>query len=117
VQESKRATFPPGEAREDWAILRALSDNLDKRLPYDSLNALRAAIFAAHPHLARLDAIAAGNAADIDKLAGLGGTIEKGAFRPVVEDFYLTNPIARASAVMADCSALAEDNATLTAAE
>ena len=45
--------------------------------------------------------------ADIDKLAGLGGTIEKGAFRPVVEDFYLTNPIARASAVMADCSALA----------
>src|SRR5207302_5556498 len=53
VQMATRATFPPGEAREDWAILRALSDVLGRRLPYDSLAALRTALFKAHPHLQR----------------------------------------------------------------
>ena len=52
VQMAARASFPPGEAREDWAILRALSDVLGQRLPYDSLAQLRAAMFKAHPHLA-----------------------------------------------------------------
>jgi NADH-quinone oxidoreductase subunit G len=117
VQMGARAAFPPGDAREDWAILRALSDPLGHKLPYDSLGGLRAALFAAHPHLARIDAIAPAAAADIEKLAGLGGTPEKAPFRSPVEDFYLTNPIARASAVMAECSALAEGAANLTAAE
>src|SRR5262249_23945832 len=53
VQMGMRAAFPPGDAREDWAILRALSDVLGKRLPYDSLAALRAALFKEHPHLQR----------------------------------------------------------------
>ena len=57
-QFAERATFPPGDAREDWAILRALSDALGARLPFDSLTQLRAALFAAHPHLAALDAVA-----------------------------------------------------------
>ena len=70
VQMAARAAFPPGDAREDWAILRALSDVLGQKLPYDSLCALRAALFKAHPHLARIDQIAPGNAADIEKLAG-----------------------------------------------
>ena len=60
VQMAARASFPPGDAREDWAILRALSDVLGSRLPYDSLAQLRAAMFKAHPHLQRIDQIAAG---------------------------------------------------------
>src|SRR4051794_7516588 len=107
VQMAARASFPPGDAREDWAILRALSDVLGQRLPYDSLNQLRAALFKAHPHLTRVDQIAPGNSADIEKLGGRGGTPDKTPFRSAVTDFYLTNPIARASAVMAECSALA----------
>jgi NADH-quinone oxidoreductase subunit G len=117
VQMAARAAFPPGQAREDWAILRALSDVLGQRLPYDSLAALRRALFAAHPHLQRIDAIAPGSPADIEALARLGGTPGKAPFASPVADFYLTNPIARASAVMAECSALAEDSAALSAAE
>ena len=107
VQMANRAAFPPGDAREDWAILRALSDALGHKLPYDSLGALRQAMFAAHPHLMQIDQIAAGDAAAIKKLAKLGGTLEKAHLRPSVADFYFTNPIARASAIMAECSALA----------
>ena len=54
---ANRAGFPPGDAREDWAILRALSAELGKTLPYDSLGALRAAMFEAHPHLSALDQV------------------------------------------------------------
>ena len=107
VQVSNRAAFPPGDAREDWAILRALSAVLGQTLPYDSLAQLRQALYAAHPHFMRLDQIAAGAAADIEKLAKLGGAADKAPLRSSVTDFYLTNPIARASATMAECSALA----------
>ena len=107
VQMTTRAGFAPGEAREDWAILRALSDVLGKKLPFDSLAQLRAKLYADHPHFAEIDAIAAGDPADIAKIAGSGGEFEKGPFVSAVGDFYLTNPIARASAVMAECSALA----------
>src|SRR5207237_7968404 len=65
VQMAARASFPPGDAREDWAILRALSDVLGRRLPYDSLAQLRQALFKQHPHLARLDHIVTGDPADI----------------------------------------------------
>jgi NADH-quinone oxidoreductase subunit G len=117
VQIAGRAAFPPGEAREDWAIIRALSDVLGKKLPYDSLGALRQAIFKVTPHLMRVDQIASGGgAADIKTLAGKGGTAEKAPFKSTVEDFYLTNPIARASAVMAECSRLASGQ-MLAAAE
>jgi NADH-quinone oxidoreductase subunit G len=116
VQMANRAGFPPGEAREDWAILRALSEVLGAKLPFDSLGALRRALFAAHPHLAHIDGIAAGDAADIKALAKLGGAADKAPFRSVHDDFYLTNAIARASAIMAECSALA-NAAAKTAAE
>lgn len=116
VQIANRAAFPPGEAREDWAIIRALSEALGKKLPYDSLGALRQAIFKAAPHLMRIDQIEAGDAAGVKTLAARGGSVEKGAFKSAVEDFYLTNPIARASAVMAECSKLASGQ-ILTAAE
>ena len=116
VQMSTRAAFPPGDAREDWAILRALSGALRRRLPYDSLDQLRRNIMAYHPQFMRIDQVAAGDRGDIAKLAKLGGAPDKTPLRSAVSDFYLTNPIARASAVMAECSALA-NAATKTAAE
>ena len=110
VQMGNRAGFAPGDAREDWAILRALSDVLGKKLPFDSLVQLRAHLYAAHPHFAAIDEIAAGDIADLSALAKKGGTMANSGFASPVKDFYLTNPIARASAVMAECSALARNN-------
>jgi len=117
VQMAGRASFPPGSAREDWAILRALSEVLGRTLPYDSLAQLRRALFTAHPHMQRIDRIAVGDLKDVEKLAAIGGTADKAPFAPAVDDFYLTNPVARASAVMAECSVIAEGQAALTAAE
>ena len=74
-------------------------------------------MFKAHPHLQRIGQIAAGDAADIAKLANLGGTPDKAPFVSPIDDYYLTNPIARASAVMAECSVIAEGSAARTAAE
>lgn len=116
AQMANRAAFPPGEAREDWAIIRALSDVLGRKLPFDSLAQLRQAIFKAVPHLMRLDQIEPGKADDVKSLAGKGGNVDKAAFKAAIEDFYMTNPIARASAVMAECSRLAAGQ-MLTAAE
>ena len=96
--------------------MRALSEAAGCKLPYDSLAQLRGALFNAYPHLQRIDAVTPGDPEDIRKLAALGGSLDKTPFRSPIEDFYLTNPIARASAVMAECSALAE-RATATAAE
>jgi NADH-quinone oxidoreductase subunit G len=107
VQMAARATFPPGDAKEDWAILRALSASLGKPLSFDSLSALRRELYAAYPHFAAVDTVAQSDRAGLAKLAGQGGATEKAGFVPAVADFYTTNPIARASAVMAECSALA----------
>ena len=71
------------------------------------MNSLRQTIYNAVPHLMRLDQIKPGDAADVRTLAAKGGSVEKSPFKNVIEDFYLTNPIARASAVMAECSRLA----------
>ena len=106
-QLANRAAFPPGEAREDWAILRALSEHLNAKLGYDSLPELRRAMIGAHPHLGKLGQIERADAGAIEKIAKLGGKTEKTAFASPVIEFYLTNPIARASAVMAECAALA----------
>ncbi|MFJ5488012.1 molybdopterin-dependent oxidoreductase, partial [Hansschlegelia beijingensis] len=106
VQLANRAAFAPGEGREDWAILRALSEQVGARLPYDTLAQLRTALFATHPHMAALNEISAGDASDVERLASAGGALGGEPFRGAVPDFYLTNPIARASAVMAEMSAL-----------
>jgi NADH-quinone oxidoreductase subunit G len=117
VQLANRAAFAPGAAREDWAILRALSDVLGHRLPFDSLPALRQRLYSDHPHFARLDRIEPG---DVDRslrlLADFGGLPGREPFVGPISDFYLTNPIARASGVMAECSAVAR-GAKLEAAE
>ncbi len=107
VQLGARAAFPVGDAREDWAVLRALSALVGKTLPFDSLAQLRAALVAAHPTYAGVDEIAAGSHEDVAALASVGGSMSSVAFASPIGDFYLTNPIARASSVMAECSALA----------
>ena len=108
VQQSDRAVFPPGEAREDWSILRALSDSLGVRLPFDTFRALRGAMQGAVPHLAKIGRAMAAEGEILGPLETLPGEIDNAPFRSPIVDFYLTNPIARCSAVMAECSALAE---------
>ena len=108
VQVAARAVFPPGDAREDWAILRALSDVLGQRLPYDSLAELRRALYAIHPHFAAVDQILAGDVESLGKLGRAAGDLPpRLTFRSSVQNFYFTNPIARASAIMAECAAIA----------
>ncbi|AWD20310.1 NADH-quinone oxidoreductase subunit NuoG [Fuscovulum blasticum] len=101
-----RAGFAPGEAKENWAILRALSAELGAALPWDSLAQLRGALVKVHPHLAEIDEVAE-NAWQPLELRAPG----KATFRNAIRDFYLTNPIARASAVMAELSAMAKARA------
>jgi NADH-quinone oxidoreductase subunit G len=110
-QFAERAVFPPGDAREEWSVLRALSDPLGARLPYDSLAQLRATLAAAYPHLVRFDQIAPADPATIVGLSTVVGAPDKAPFAGAVRDFYLTNPIARASRTMAECSALAQSRA------
>jgi len=107
VQMTNRAVFPPGEAKEDWAIIRALSAVIGKPLPFNSLQQLRAAIYAEFPHLARIDQIRAGSVDEVRKLAKAGIKTKSARFASPVSEFYLTNPIARASAVMGECAQMA----------
>jgi NADH-quinone oxidoreductase subunit G len=106
VQYGALAAFPKGEAREDWTILRALSALLGKTLPYDDLDALRVKMIADHPIFGGLD-YAPGAAEAFDPGAiGAEGELSAAPFVTPIEDFYLTNPIARASITMAECSKL-----------
>ena len=99
-QLALRAGFAPGEAKENWAILRALSAEVGKTLPWDSLNALRAALVAAVPHLEAIDEVPVNDWQPLP-----ADSLGAASFRPLVKDFYLTNPIARASSLMAELSA------------
>jgi len=99
-QLAMRAGFAPGDAKENWAILRALSAELDATLPFDSLAQLRAALIEAVPHLAQIDQVIE-NEGEALPAEALG----KADFVLAVKDFYLTNPIARSSALMGELSA------------
>ncbi|MGL4280246.1 MAG: NADH-quinone oxidoreductase subunit NuoG, partial [Albidovulum sp.] len=101
-QLAMRAGFAPGEAKENWAILRALSAELEKTQHWDSLAQLRRKLVEAHPHLGEIDQVAENAWAPL-KVKAPG----KADFVNSVKDFYLTNPIARASQLMAELSAMA----------
>ena len=103
-QLALRAGFAPGEAKENWAILRALSAELGDVLPYDSIVQLRSALVAAVPHLAEIDDVPANEWMPLPAKA-----MGKADFRGAVSDFYLSNPIARASQLMAELSANAKE--------
>ena len=106
AQMTSKAAFAPGEAKEDWAIIRALSAQVGHTLAYDRPQALRAAMLRAAPALGRLDAIASADPKGVAALAARQGTLAAEPFASTVVDFYLTNPIARASSIMAELSAL-----------
>ena len=118
VQYGRRATFPKGEGKEDWTILRALSAVIGKTLPYDSLTALRQKMIADHPTFGHVDyAPGAADGASFDAAKiGADGQVSNEPFKSPIVDFYLTNPIARASKTMAECSRL-RANAMKVAAE
>ena len=105
-QLALRASHPPGEAKENWAILRALSGEIGAVLPYDSMAQLRQALVKDVPHLARIDQVPENDWKPLPK-AALG----KADFRLAIKDFYLTNPIARSSELMAELSANARARA------
>ncbi|MEM7238686.1 MAG: NADH-quinone oxidoreductase subunit NuoG [Pseudomonadota bacterium] len=112
VQMAARAGFPPGDAKEDWAILRAASAELGQKLPFDSLAALRADLFQQHPHFAAIDQIA-----DVDWTPVSAGDMDRAAFVRALGDHYLTNPVTRASQMMSEMSKLAQTRAEPMAAE
>ena len=102
-QLAARASFAPGQAKENWAILRALSAELDAKLPFDSLAALRKALVADVPHLGDIDQVAENDWQPVAQ-----GSLGDSPFRHAIADFYLSNPIARASQLMAELSANAK---------
>ena len=105
-QLALRAGFAPGEAKENWAILRALSGELGAVLPYDSIAQLRQALVRDVPHLKKIDRVPANDWQPLAK-----SKLGKADFRLAIADFYLTNPIARASTLMAELSANAKARA------
>jgi NADH-quinone oxidoreductase subunit G len=111
VQMTARAVFPPGEAKEDWAILRALSAPAGKTLPFDSLAQLRKALYGAFPHLGAVGEIAHADTGAVAALAKRGGKVAKAPFVSPVKAYFQTNPVARASAIMAECQSLADGRA------
>ncbi|MBU2982080.1 NADH-quinone oxidoreductase subunit NuoG [Lentibacter algarum] len=111
-QLAQRAGFAPGEAKENWAILRALSAEVGAKQPWDSLAGLRQQLVAEVPHLAKVDEVPE-NAWVAEKVGKLGTA----SFVNAVGDFYLTNPIARASALMGELSGNAKSRAQKVAAE
>jgi len=120
VQRAERAAFPPGEAKEDWAIIRALSDVLGQRLPYDTRDALRRAMIADAPQFADVGVLPPQPGADLTIWDAIGAPGEINYQAPLVspiQDFYLTNPIARVSPTMAECSRILVRGETQLAAE
>ncbi|BBU56108.1 NADH-quinone oxidoreductase [Mameliella alba] len=105
-QIALRSGFAPGEAKENWAILRALSAEVGAQLPWDSLAQLRQALVKDVPHLQQIDDVPENEWQPLD-----AGKLGEADFRYAVRDFYLTNPIARASELMAELSKQARDRA------
>jgi NADH-quinone oxidoreductase subunit G len=99
VQFARRACYPPGEAREDWTIIRALSEVLGKTLPLNTLDQVRQRLRDVNP------AFGAGDRIEPAKWAAFGrkGDLDSRPFETPDTNFYLTNPVCRASVTMAQC--------------
>ncbi|MDH3236114.1 MAG: NADH-quinone oxidoreductase subunit NuoG, partial [Alphaproteobacteria bacterium] len=104
AQRGRLAAFPPGEAREDWTILRALSEVLGKTLPYDTLAQVRDGLAKASPVFANVDAILTTTWDDFGK----PGTTDAAPFASPIANFYMTDPITRCSEIMAKCTELVD---------
>ena len=104
VQRGFLAIRPPGDAREDWAILRAFSEVIGRRLPYDDIAGVRARLEEVNPIFARRQESVRTGTTDLAGPSGDPAAMGDAPFEPFIKDYYLTNPISRASAVMAECS-------------
>lgn len=100
VQLGRLSVFPPGDAREDWTIIRALSDTLGKTLPYDNLQALRGRMVEINANFMNIDEVRSAKWGPF----GTKGAIDGGAFVSPITNFYMTNSISRASVTMAKCA-------------
>ena len=107
VQRGQPAIAPPGEAREDWRIARALSEMLGHTLPYDDLDALRARLERVNPIFARVEYLPRFGCTDPAGPAGDPAGLGEAPFAPAVANYYQTDPISRASPTMAECTATA----------
>jgi NADH-quinone oxidoreductase subunit G len=101
VQLGMRTNYPPGDAREDWAVLRALSERLGKILPYDTIDQVRARLVVVNKTFAALDQQAVG----VWGAFGKAGDVSDAPFVSPIANFYMTCPISRASRTMAECIA------------
>ena len=110
AQSTYRAVSPPGEAKPDWAIVRALSESAGKTLPYDSLDDLRRRLAEVHPVFANEDEVTPGEWGAF----GAAGQLDPAPFVSPVESYFLTDPISRASETMAECARLAAGGAQRT---
>ena len=113
VQRGSRAIFPPGEAKDDWSIIRAASAVMNKTLPFDSIEALREQMIAAVPHLGNLDEIAPAKWVKL----GTSAKLSADAMTAGMAQFYMTCPISRASETMAECLRAADSDSAVMAAE
>jgi NADH-quinone oxidoreductase subunit G len=117
VQRTQRAVAPKGDAREDWAIVRALSAYVGRTLPYDSLAQLREKLGKDHPTFLGLDYAPGRHSESVAPPYGAAGQMTSAAFTAPIRAFHLTNPIARASRTMAECAELAAGVSPAVAAE
>jgi NADH-quinone oxidoreductase subunit G len=116
VQRGELAAFPPGEARADWKIIRAFSAMIDKKLPYDTLEQVRARLVAVNPVFDRVDHLPRFGCSDVTWPSGDASALSNAPFQPWIANYYMTDPISRASATMAACTE-AHRPATQMAAE
>ena len=101
MQRTRRAVFPPGEAREDWAVIRMLSDIIGKPLEYSSLTDVRARMVKIAPHFARVNQVVPALPGTHHKAQG---TISEAPLDAFITNFYMTDPISRASKTMGECT-------------
>jgi NADH-quinone oxidoreductase subunit G len=105
VQRGELAVYPPGDAREDWKILRACSAAIGKALPYDDLAGVRARLEQVNPVFARRDILPRFGCSDRTGPAGDATALGTAPFTPFIANYYQTDPISRASPTMAECTA------------
>ncbi|HXT80776.1 MAG TPA: molybdopterin-dependent oxidoreductase, partial [Acetobacteraceae bacterium] len=117
VQRGARAVYPPGQAREDWRILRAFSEQIGRTLPYDTIEALRARLEQANRVFSRIGYLPRFGCSDLSGPAGDPAALSDAPFVPAIEDYYQTDPISRSSPTMVACTDAANAPATLEAAE
>ena len=117
VQRGFLAVYPPGEAREDWKILRAFSETVGHTLPYDTIDALRARLEQVNPVFGRVGFLPRFGCTDQSGPAGDPAALSDAPFEPAIANYYQTDPISRASPTMAACTATFAATPLVAAAE